>query len=164
MGVALARDLQERSPSIHFGRGQEGAQEALTHLLDMMAPPSRNIHAVEGGLSDDRIETLSGPDTVYGHGGNDSIFSAAGDDLLFGGDGNDRLFGGAGDDRLFGGQGRDILIGGPGDDRLFGGAGANVAFFRGASGDYEVSTDPGTLITTVIDRRNPATTGNHSTF
>jgi Ca2+-binding RTX toxin-like protein/Leucine-rich repeat (LRR) protein len=77
---------------------------------------------VSGLLGNDRIEFLSGPNTL-----DVSALSARGTDwigVLNGGPGNDTLVGSAGRDRLDGGRGSDSLLGLGGDDRLFGDSGA----------------------------------------
>ena len=103
----------------------------------------------------DRIDAATpavttGPDTIFGAGGNDTIFGGNsgaviatadfligddGDDQLFGEEGVDALFGRTGNDTLNGGadtdlifaeEGNDRIIGGTGQDALVGGTGADV--------------------------------------
>lgn len=78
---------------------------------------------ITGGAAGERLLGSTGPDTIYGAGGNDYIIGLDGDDILFGETGNDRLFGREGDDRLYGGTGADYIAAASGDDLLFGGGG-----------------------------------------
>jgi Ca2+-binding RTX toxin-like protein len=94
----------------------------------------------------------SGPDQMYGYGGNDILQGYGGSDELFGGDGDDilygnsnqffpdpndvgdKLYGEAGNDQLYGDLGDDTLDGGYDFDTLDGGSGTDTAdytFFNG---------------------------------
>ncbi|MEQ9407061.1 MAG: Ig-like domain-containing protein [Fuerstiella sp.] len=85
-------------------------------------------------VSEVRIRTHDGDDTVTGSDLIEVIFGGAGSDLLEGGGAADRLFGGPGKDRLLGGDGDDLLDGGDGPDTLIGGPGADT-FFDGPGDD-----------------------------
>ncbi len=97
-----------------------------------------------------RVRTHGGDDTVtgsdlteiiFGGDGSDRLFGEGGDDTLFGGPGKDRLDGGEGDDTLDGGEGPDVLIGGPGDDIFFDGPGDDLVDV--GVGDDVVFATPG---------------------
>lgn len=89
----------------------------------------------------------TGPDTLFGNGGDDVIWDPkgsdwidgrAGNDSISAGEGADRVFGGAGNDQIFGEEGFDYLYGDNGrdkprittadNDKLYGGAGDDVLF------------------------------------
>lgn len=44
--IALVRDLSTRRPSVVFGRGQESASEAISHILDMIEPSNISRHPI----------------------------------------------------------------------------------------------------------------------
>jgi Ca2+-binding RTX toxin-like protein len=78
--------------------------------------------------------TTSGPDTIYGNGGDDIIEAGWGSDYIEGGTGNDRINGDVGNDTVYGGEGKDTIFGGSGRDFLSGGTEAD-AIFGGAGND-----------------------------
>lgn len=71
----------------------------------------------------------TGPDQLYGNGGNDVLIGGRGKDVLHGDGGDDVLRGGRGNDELNGGPGKDELYGGRGDDTLTGSYGADRFVF-----------------------------------
>ena len=93
---------------------------------------SSGPNVLYGAGGDDVLSGLAGEDRLYGGGGNDILKGGDDYDRLIGGAGNDSLFGGTSDDSLDGGAGNDLLEGEAGVDYLFGGEGDDV--LRGASG------------------------------
>ncbi|MCB9978898.1 MAG: type I secretion C-terminal target domain-containing protein [Rhodospirillales bacterium] len=80
---------------------------------------------------------ISGPDIIYGYGGNDTIYGLAGNDYLIGGDGDDILNGGYGDDRYTYESGIDTIIDNGGNDRIDLAAGITLADLSWArNGNY----------------------------
>ena len=72
------------------------------------------IRATAGGLSNDRVVTISvndvGLENTGGSATDDRIVGGAGKDTLGGGLGNDTIFGGLGNDVLTGKAGKDIFV------------------------------------------------------
>jgi Ca2+-binding RTX toxin-like protein len=74
-----------------------------------------------GSTGDERFESGSKDDDLYGGAGVDLLIGNGGNDYLQGDGGGDQLEGGAGIDTLLGGAGNDLLEGGTGADTLDGG-------------------------------------------
>ncbi|UPJ41119.1 VCBS domain-containing protein [Bradyrhizobium sp. 40] len=98
-----------------------------------------------------------GVDTILG--GVNSVQGSNGADIITGGSGNEFFFGGAGADTLNGGGGNDTLTGQGGNDALDGGTGTDMASFTGSRGQYTVSTNGTTGVTTVTDAQGAARDG-----
>ncbi|AWJ82346.1 hypothetical protein TSH58p_02115 (plasmid) [Azospirillum sp. TSH58] len=97
------------------------------------APSGPNMLFGQGGNDDilgntdaDYIDGGDGNDTLYGSFGNDSLYGGSGADTLYGNDNNDLLSGDIGDDFLYGGNNNDTLYGGAGNDTLFGDYGSDI--------------------------------------
>lgn len=121
-------------------------QAASGVSVDLSFGNAHSIAASDGaGIGVDSI--LGGVNSVQG-----SNFA----DVLTGGSGNDLLFGGAGVDTLSGGVGSDTLTGQGGNDTLDGGAGTDMASFTGSRGQYTVTTNGITGVTTVADAQGAA--------
>ncbi|RWQ27328.1 MAG: hypothetical protein EOS21_33185, partial [Mesorhizobium sp.] len=60
----------------------------------------------------------TGPNIIFGLGGNEKLYGNAENDVIYGGAGNDVLAGVAGNDTLVGGVGNDYINGGDGSDRF----------------------------------------------
>jgi Ca2+-binding RTX toxin-like protein len=87
------------------------------------------------GWGADYIEGGIGADTIYGDQGRDTIYGGAGRDSLYGGSSDDFISGGTEGDQLTGDAGRDTLWGGAGDDTIFGGDDADTIYIGGAGND-----------------------------
>ena len=94
--------------------------------------PANTQQFLFGSAGEDRLESGSKDDDVYGGDGVDLLIGQGGDDYLQGDGGGDQLDGGAGMDRLLGGAGNDLLEGGTGVDTLDGGLDNDV--MRGGAG------------------------------
>ena len=135
------------------------------NFLDLDAKPNPISIFPNGGAGQEifgsdvaesfRGESLSGPFTFHGGGGNDIAIGSTGDDIFFGdagndtidgGGGNDLLVGRLGDDTLKGGQGVDILLGGAGNDVLDGEQGNDLVI--GGDGDDTYIYRPGSAADT----------------
>ena len=79
------------------------------------------IEGAVGSAFDDDLSGDTGPNLLFGGGGNDRLQGQSGDDVLVGGDGADDLQGGPDRDILVGGRGADQIHGGSGEDLLVGG-------------------------------------------
>ncbi len=89
------------------------------------------------GETGNRIDLLSGNDTLLGSPDPDQAFGGDGNDLIYGYRGDDALIGENGDDTLRGGLGNDLLVGGSGNDFIFGEAGTDT-MYGGAGNDLYV--------------------------
>ncbi|HKT34262.1 MAG TPA: calcium-binding protein, partial [Nitrospira sp.] len=101
----------------------------------------------ESGSKDDDLYGGGGVDLLIGNGGNDYLQGDGGADQLEGDDGADTLVGGEGKDILVGGTGNDILDGGLDDDTLQGGDGVDTYIIRASDGadTIEDSDDKGVV-------------------
>jgi serralysin len=94
------------------------------------------VDVLQGGLSDDYIDGLSGNDSISGMAGTDVIHGGTGDDGLKGNAGSDIMNGGGGNDQLFGGIGWDSIAGDDGDDLIRADDGFDTVF--GGQGDDKI--------------------------
>ena len=94
--------------------------------------PATTRQFLFGSDADERFESGSKADDLYGGAGVDLLIGNAGNDYLQGDGGGDQLDGGAGMDRLLGGAGNDILEGGTENDTLDGGLDNDI--LRGGAG------------------------------
>ena len=97
----------------------------------------------ESGSKDDDLYGGEGVDLLIGNGGNDYLQGDGGGDQLEGGAGIDRLVGGAGVDVLEGGTENDILDGGIGNDILKGGSGLDTYRIRAIDGADTIEDSDG---------------------
>jgi len=118
-------------------------------------------HVIFGGTTaNDRMQSGSGNDTLFGLAGNDWISAGGGNDRLNGGTGNDVMVdssgnnifdGGDGDDYMQGGSnGLDVFLCGTGNDMVVGASGgieaqcgAGLDFILGGAGADAISGDDG---------------------
>ena len=116
---------------------------------------------IEGTSAGERLRGTSGPDAIYGAGGERRDEGAWWQQpVVCGGGGKDRirtgtepvlrhrigrsqLTGGPGHDKLIGGSGGDVLAPRSGDDLLFGGPGPDTAWYSYARGPLHVNLATG---------------------
>jgi Ca2+-binding RTX toxin-like protein len=115
--------------------------QAVSNFVDIIVDPVGTWiyngikHVIFGGtIGNDRMQSGSGNDTLYGLAGNDWI-SAGG--------GNDRLNGGAGNDVMVDSSGNNIFDGGDGDDYMQGGSNGLDVFLCGTGNDMVVGASGG---------------------
>ena len=97
----------------------------------------------ESGSQDDHLYGGDGVDLLIGNGGNDYLQGDASGDQLDGGAGFDRLLGGVGNDILEGGADNDVLDGGLDNDILRGGAGLDTYIIRAIDGADTIEDSDG---------------------
>lgn len=105
---------------------------------------SYRLNGTDAGESLVGTNRVSGPDKLYGYGGNDTIYAYSGDDYLIGGAGDDMLYGGYGDDRYTYESGLDTIRDDGGNDRIDLGAGiglANLSWTRNGTNGLDLSID-----------------------
>ncbi|KUJ80059.1 SGNH/GDSL hydrolase family protein [Ruegeria profundi] len=143
----LAWDMLHPAETVHqlWGAYSEFVfRGGNTVLLDDDASVFNSGSGPDGvfGLGgDDRINVGPGNDVVFGGTGNDIINGGIGNDIIQGGRDDDTVFGGPGDDILGGGAGNDVLVGGDGRDVITDGLGSDIVF-GGASDDIFVFIEP----------------------
>ena len=118
------RDLS--SGSIYFFDATQAYEIAIAD------DPATTRQFLFGSDADERFESGSKADDLYGGAGVDLLIGNGGRDYLQGDAGGDQLDGGAGMDRLLGGAGNDILEGGTENDTLDGGLDNDI--LRGGAG------------------------------
>jgi RTX calcium-binding nonapeptide repeat (4 copies) len=130
----------------HFGKNGDFAGA----LYDIDRPVAEIVQALENGFP--KSSVLSGDDTfdartrADGAKVNDRLESGTGHDTVYGGSGNDRLIGDvhvavAGNDHLIGGRGDDIMYGAGGADAIYGNRGTDTAVFPAAFKDLTIATN-----------------------
>lgn len=140
--------LMSRDTRYQFANGNVLTQtEVEDRVISLSSPDSDALVGgsgsdfISGGDGNDRLYGGAGDDSLFGDGGDDVAFGGSGDDLLEGGEGNDFLLGYSGDDTLVGGVGNDTLTGNDGNDVLRGGDGDDR--LTGGSGDDRFESSPG---------------------
>lgn len=118
LGDEMSVTIKESTLTFDYGTTGFGIPATFTYPL--------------ADVSEVRVRTHEGSDTVVG-----------GDlpDVIFAGDDDDKISGAGGDDTLDGGPGDDTILGGPGDDVIFDGPGDD--FIDGGTGDDTIISTPG---------------------
>ncbi|MGB4069840.1 MAG: calcium-binding protein [Nitrospira sp.] len=119
-------DLATSSGSIYFFDATQ------TYEIATADDPANTQQFLFGSVDEDRFESGSKADHLYGGDGVDLLIGNAGNDYLQGDAGGDQLDGGAGVDTLVGGRGSDVLEGGAEADILDGGLDNDI--LRGGDG------------------------------
>jgi Ca2+-binding RTX toxin-like protein/outer membrane protein OmpA-like peptidoglycan-associated protein len=156
-------------PALTFDAPASGFDmtQAVSNFVDIIVDPLGTWiyngikHVTFGGtIGNDRMQSGSGDDTLFGWGGNDWMSGGGGNDRINGGTGNDTMVdssgnnifdGGEGDDFMQGGNnGLDIFLCGPGNDMVIGAVGgieSNCAagndFILGGTNADAISGDDG---------------------
>lgn len=116
-----------------ISNGSEAIQAVITGTYQ-----DDNIY---GTSLNERIDALTGSNTVHGGGGHDDIFGDGQIDVLYGEDGNDYIDGRGGDDLIYGGDGNDELEGYRQYDDIYGGNGND--FIKGGAETDELYGEDG---------------------
>ncbi len=125
--VALNQaDRDTSSGSIYFFDATQAYEIATAD------DPANTRQFIFGSEADERFESGSKADHLYGGAGVDLLIGNAGNDYLQGDAGSDQLEGGAGVDTLIGGRGHDVLEGGENNDFIDGGLDNDI--LRGGAG------------------------------
>jgi Ca2+-binding RTX toxin-like protein len=115
--------------------------KAVSSFVDIIVDPVGTWiyngikHVVFGGTQ--------GNDRMQSGSGNDTLFGLAGNDWLSAGGGNDRINGGAGNDVMVDSSGNNIFDGGDGDDYMQGGSNGLDVFLCGTGNDMVVGASGG---------------------
>ena len=125
-------------PALTFDAPSAGFDmtQAVGNFVDILVDPLGTWiyngikHVTFGGSpANDRMQSGSGDDTLFGWGGND---------WMSGGGGNDRINGGTGNDVMLDSSGNNIFDGGDGDDYMQGGNNGFDVFLCGPGNDMLV--------------------------
>jgi Ca2+-binding RTX toxin-like protein len=130
-------------PALTFDAPASGFDmtQAVSNFVDIIVDPLGTWiyngikHVTFGGtIGNDRMQSGSGDDTLFGWGGND---------YMAGGGGNDRINGGAGNDTMVDSSGNNIFDGGEGDDYMQGGNNGADIFLCGLGNDMVIGATGG---------------------